>query len=156
MTELYPAWREASKRIAEHGEGWFVSDDTLSAWLRISKEHRDFSLGLMRVSESLLSVYGICLTRAENKDGVRGYRIANDSEKVRLHVERQQKRMHAAVVRQERILATVNTERLSEDDARKYDHQVLRSGFMRAFMAKLGRKKLHSGMRPELTDGDDD
>lgn len=136
MTRLHPGWKEAVARISPHEPGWFVSDAQLEAWFEKTKGTDPFNLDLLQAKNALLWKDHIHLKRTE-QDGIKGYRIATDQEKVDGYVEELQRRTKSLIQRQAHVINGVDPDQLDEDGVRKHEHQVRRSGLQLAFHSVL-------------------
>ena len=158
-TRLHPIWRELGEYIEEHSEGWEIMDSEIAARLEVERSSQMYGLLLMRCKQYLLDRYGVVLTRVRDEDSAaRGYRIATDAEKVEIHGQRKWRSMKAALAGQVRVLASVDTTKITPEQATSRDRQLMRAGMVQAVLRQRPPAELDAGNgglqpRPGLPSG---
>ena len=143
--KLYPAYKEAGRRIYD-GDQIFFTDSELSELLAEPLGSDGFRFAIMNLNEHLLSEYQIDFIRAENPEGDRGYKIATSEESVMITTQRLARRFRNVVSRQRRVLDTVDRSRLSDDAAGLYDRHMVKNGLMLSFLNKTPISRCEPGL----------
>lgn len=137
---LYPNWKEAVKIITESDETIFYSDEDISELLDEPISSDKYRFNLMHLKSYLLYEKGIDFIRSESPTQGKGYKIATDSEKVNITMDRLHRRIRNAAARCSEVISITDPVQITDTEKKLLDHHSGRNGMLLAFLHKTARK----------------